>query len=184
MNTKEIRKKILELLYQNRSEFFVKPSLLLEKLDYSDEQLDNEIRYLSEKGYVKIMSEFCGQRFLSFTGLKLTANGVDLVEDPDEFNKLFTVKINNFGNLDNSNVNIDSNKNRQTTGIIDEGQENIETEGFDVGIHNKGKRINIVNYKGINNIRKKWFETWWGRTILTVITAVIAGFMIYKFGWN
>jgi len=188
MTTKEIRKKILEILYRDRSENFIKPEKLVSEIKITEEELDNEIRYLSEKYYIRIMGEYMGKRFLNFSGLKITADGVDLVEDPDEFNKLFTFKINNFSNLQNSNVNIESNKSKTTTGIIEEGQENyyenIETEGFDVGIHNKGKKTNIVNYKSVNNIKKKWFETWWGITILTVITAVIAGFIIYKFGWN
>ncbi len=188
MTTKEIRKKILEILYRDRAKDFIRPDSLLSEIAIKEEELDNEIRYLSEKYYIRIIGEFMGQKFLNFSGLKITADGIDLVEDPEEFNKLFTLKINNFGNLQDSNVNIDSNKTKQTTGIIEEGQENyyknIETEGFEVGIHNKGKKTNIVNYKATSNKKKKWFETWWGITILSIITAVIAGFLIYKFGWN
>jgi len=191
MNPKEIRKSILEVLYKNRSKDFFSPNDLLNELKISDEELDNEIRYLSEKYFIKIVGgEFCGQQFLNFVGVKITADGVDLVEDPEEFRKLFTIKVNNnnFGDINHSNLNVNSENNKQTVGIIDEGvntvYKNIETEGFDVGMHNKGKGISVKDFKGYGKKGKRWQETWWGITIITFASALLVGFLIFWFGWN
>ena len=122
--------------------------------------------------------------------MKITADGVDLVEDPEEFRKLFTIKVNNnnFGDINHSNLNVNSENNKQTVGIIDEGvntvYKNIETEGFDVGMHNKGKGISVKDFKGYGKKGKRWQETWWGITIITFASALLVGFLIFWFGWN
>lgn len=93
MNPKDLRKKILNILYQKRGEDFVGPEVLSGVLSVSDADIDPEVRYLEEKGLLRIMGEYMGQRYMNFAGIKITAHGVDLVENPDEFNKLFTIHV-------------------------------------------------------------------------------------------
>lgn len=119
---KTIRKKILEILYDYRQEGMVDLKILQERLvkagfELDDRTLHGEIIYLEDKGYLDIMGKFCGREYLHFHALRITSYGVDLVEDPEEFNKLFTVKINHIGNILNSNVAIDSPHSNQKIDI-------------------------------------------------------------------
>lgn len=185
MNPKELRKKILECLYEKRSEFDVDPSELFERMNVSEPELDMEIRYLEEKGFVRIISSFMGKPYLNFCGVKITANGIDLVEDPDEFNKLFSIKIDtHFGDVHHTEVNVNSKNRNQSIGILNEGNENtfqnIETEGFDIGIHDKGKKTKVINFKGLRKKSKKW----WVETLLTIVGGLIVACLVYYFGWN
>jgi len=155
MEPKEIRKKILEILYSKRSDFFVDPQTLLAPLGVTDEVLDMEIRYLNEKGFLKIMGKHNG-KFLNFAGIKISANGIDLVEDHEEFNKLFTIKIsnNNFGDVKDSQLNINAENTNQ--------------------IQNKSETKN-----------QKWHQKWWFRYIILPITVgLIIAFVAYCLGWN
>jgi len=203
MSPKEVRKKVLEVLYENRSEFYVATKKLLDLVDTTEEILDTEIRYLEEKFLLKIPGgRYMGQQYLNFPGVKITAYGIDLVEDPEEFNKLFSININAFGSVNNSNLAIGKNDSKQTIGIIDEGTgtiwNNIETEGFNIGFKNKGKNNKIFNYKSAgaelkkieklskdeNRGSKKWHTTPWGILTLTVIGGIIIGGIVYFLGWN
>ncbi|MDD5083338.1 MAG: hypothetical protein PHT88_00175 [Candidatus Moranbacteria bacterium] len=127
MGPKDIRKKILEMLYSQRSGFMVKTDDLINsfkpKLD--DPILHQEIEYLKGKGFLETQAEFMGREYLYFAGLKITPIGIDLVENPEEFGKLFNVHINNFGNISQSNVvasssNINQSINVQTNDISPE----------------------------------------------------------------
>ncbi|MCK4592030.1 hypothetical protein KAT63_01150 [Candidatus Parcubacteria bacterium] len=112
-NTKEIRKNILEILYDLRHKFMVEVNELQENLvkrgfDLKEYELDQEIHYLDGKCFAEIKAEFMGKKFLNFHGVKITEDGIDLVEDPEEFGKMFTIKVNSFKDIQNSNINIQS----------------------------------------------------------------------------
>jgi len=191
MNPKELRKKILEILYEKRSEDFVDPSYLLDIISVTESDLDTEIRYLEGKNLAEIMLQYMGKKYLNFHGLKITPGGVDLVENSEEFGRLFSIKINanNFGDIRNSNVVIDAKKSKQTIGIIDEGlgnrYENVQTEGSDIGMINKGKNTTVMNFKHLKqNLVKGWHTTWWGLLVLTITAGMVVGGLIYLFGWN
>lgn len=86
-------------------------------LKIDERTLHGELTYLDEKGLIKKIGKH-NQKYLNFMGLVITAEGVDLVEDPEEFGRLFSVKINNFGAILNSNVNIDSAQAAQQLSVI------------------------------------------------------------------
>jgi replication fork clamp-binding protein CrfC len=47
-------------------------------------------------------------------GAKITADGIDLCENPDLYGQIFPLSINNFGNVSNSNLAIGSPQANQT----------------------------------------------------------------------
>ena len=51
-----------------------------------------------------------GKQYLNFSAVAITAWGVDLVEDPEEFGKIFSINLhqNNFGDISGSNISINS----------------------------------------------------------------------------
>jgi hypothetical protein len=154
MNPKEIRKKILRDLYDKRSDDFTEPEKLVAVVGVSEQALDTEIRYLEGKHLLKIMGEYMGKQFLNFAGLKITSHGIDVVENPDEFNRLFTIKINSnhFGNVHHSNINIDSEKAKQE-----------------------------LTMKANDRI---WYQSLWGQILVGLAVTVLAGAIIYYAGWH
>lgn len=181
MKSKEVRKNILHALYEERSKFMVTPDDLLNAINVSDIELDTEIRYLSDKGLVKIKGEFMG-RMLNFAGVQITAIGIDAVEDPDSFGKIFSLNINQ--------VNAD-NGSSVSAAIVDQGTNNtyqdIETVGFDVGMINKGKNNKVTNF---NSSRKGIFAStserpnWWMQIVIAVIAGLIVVGSAYYLGWS
>jgi len=118
--SKEIRKIILETLYNHRQDDLLRiddfsEELKKKNLEIDERTLHGEIKYLKEKILVDTMGDFCGKEYLHFSGLKITAYGIDLVEDPEEFGKLFSINIssNSFGDINNSNISVNSNNIQQ-----------------------------------------------------------------------
>lgn len=79
--------------------------------------------------------------------------------------------------------------NCQSTGIINAGKNNVFDNcvitGFDKGIENKGDNAKIKNTKIENKISKqKWYENLWFKTIIGILSGLIVGFLLYKFGWT
>lgn len=109
MHPKEVRRNVLQAIYDSDSRYFFEIKNL-EKLtkDVGEKNLDEAIRYLEGHNYLEIMGAFMGQEFLNFHALRITSSGIDLLENPEEVSKLFTVKINHFENISNSNLNIES----------------------------------------------------------------------------
>ena len=103
MNNNEIRREILKLLYNQRrrcashvrKEFLIKN--LNEKIDY--EKLIFHIEYLIEKEYITTKNFTDG--FITTEEISITANGMDLVENPEALNSEFPLKITNY-NIKNS----------------------------------------------------------------------------------
>ena len=128
MNTEEIRKKTLEILYKNRDNpFYPIESLQKEMSDISERELHQEIMYLSEKGkgYLTRKGVHSG-KYLNFYGVEITSLGIDLVENPKEFGELFSVNIQNIGNIENSgNGNVQVAKDNSSQKI---SQNNIPPE--------------------------------------------------------
>ncbi len=71
--------------------------------------LDRQIHYLEDKYYLKIVWRYIWKRYMWFHGIKITDSGVDLVENKDDFNKLFKIEINNISDVSNSNIVIGNN---------------------------------------------------------------------------
>jgi uncharacterized protein (TIGR02391 family) len=76
-----------------RSEFYVSPETLVNSLNVTEEMLDQEINYLEGKGFVEIVGgRYCGKKYLNFPGVKLTASGIDKVEEENnEIDNISTV---------------------------------------------------------------------------------------------
>jgi hypothetical protein len=116
MSPKEIRKVILDKLYKERGEPVVTVAQLQKRFNpmLGDKELEQEIKYLEEKGYATIESPTLDKIYLSFWGAKITADGIDLCENPDLYGQIFPLSINNFGNVSNSNLAIGSPQANQT----------------------------------------------------------------------
>ena len=73
---------------------------------------------------------------------------------------------------------------KTTYGIIEEGEEtlydNVETENFDVGFLNRGKRTKVLNSRFKSKLKLLWHQKWWG----LIVVGVIIGFILYILGWN
>ncbi len=127
MHPKELRRQILQKIYDSNDRYFFDMGNLTElELQVGARELHNAIRYLEGHYYLEIMGPYMGKEFLNYVGLKITSSGIDLVEDPDEYNKLFSVKINNFGDISHSNINIESNHNSQQIEIHNISDEVLE----------------------------------------------------------
>lgn len=122
MNPKAIRRAILEVLYRYRQDDYVQITDLQKQLEdsglkYDDRILHGEIMYLDEKGFLKIVAKHMGEEYLYYDGVHITSYGIDVVEDADEFNKLFSVHIHHFGDVSNSNLSIGSPNSSQKLSI-------------------------------------------------------------------
>ncbi len=87
----EIRRKILEILYEadKTSSRLVEMDYLKEKLNLDDSELDFHVKYLDQKSYLET-SRVSHAYFLT---AKITARGVDLIEDTAAFDSEFPTKI-------------------------------------------------------------------------------------------
>ena len=104
MNNNQIRRKIIEELYKSNEE---KPGvttphgILRNKLGIEDNELDRNINYLKEKGYIELITA------MNYYAAKITHKGIDLLEDDNEFNTKFPLlNINQNIVKDSTNVNI------------------------------------------------------------------------------
>jgi hypothetical protein len=106
-NYNNLRNAILQILYNERSDQHVRIERLKDELKTQGfqaeyESIRKEIKYLEEEQLLKVTLRV--DNYPEGLAFKITAKGIDLVEDPEEFNKLFTVNVNNFTN--NGNVAI------------------------------------------------------------------------------
>lgn len=115
MHPKEIRKQVLERIYNSYDRYFFNMDDLSDlKADVGEKILDEAIRYLRGHNFIEILGEHIGQQFLNYSALRITSSGIDLVEDPEEFNRLFKIQVNNFSNVSGSNISVNSNSNNQS----------------------------------------------------------------------
>ncbi len=94
MNNDEIRRKILEILYEKDKEEpfrFMSRNLLKEKLNVEDNKLDSNVLYLKEKNLIILGKEHTQTK--PFIRAIITAKGKDLVENKEEFNSMFPINI-------------------------------------------------------------------------------------------
>ncbi len=89
MTDVEIRRKILELIYERFKEhpyYIVTPEEFEKALNIGLKTLNYNIIYLEEKGYVELQKPLEGNIFV---GARITSKGVDLIEDEYQFNIVF-----------------------------------------------------------------------------------------------
>jgi hypothetical protein len=87
----EIRRRILEMVYERFKEhpyYQITPKEFTEDLDISIEQLSYNIVYLEEKGFLELAKPLEGSIFV---GARITAMGIDLVENQEKFDLTFPV---------------------------------------------------------------------------------------------
>lgn len=79
-------------------------------------------------------------------------------------------------------------KSKTTIGIIDEGKDtiynNVETEGFDIGMLNRGARTQITNSRFRIHDNLLWFKSWWWQIISGLIVVILGGYFLYLLAWN
>lgn len=92
MDNQEIRRKILEYIYdknEQQPQYMAQRDEVKQFLNINDAKLDNNVLYLESKGYLKV-----GKNIGSFfVYAQITSEGIDLVENPNQFNTLFPVRI-------------------------------------------------------------------------------------------
>lgn len=114
-----IRRQILEVLYNYRADFIVMiPILAAELAQYSEKELHAEIKYLEGKAYVEILGSFCGKDYLHFEGARITSHGIDIYENnADAFIWPSIAITNNNITANSSNVAINSKKVKQKSDV-------------------------------------------------------------------
>ncbi len=91
MTNLEIRRRILEIAYQHFQEnpyYRITPPEFKEALNIGLKELHFNIVYLEEKGYLELQKPVEGTLFIS---ARITARGIDLVEDEYQLNLMFPV---------------------------------------------------------------------------------------------
>jgi len=88
MDNQEIRRKILELLYEHALENSTEMSddLLNQELDIEFNKLNFNIDYLEKEGYISVQ-RFLGEDYL----VEIESKGINLVETPEKFDSLFPI---------------------------------------------------------------------------------------------
>jgi DNA-binding MarR family transcriptional regulator len=87
----EIRRKILEMLYERFEEHpyhRITPKEFRETLNIDLKNLNFNIIYLEEKGHVELQKPLEGSIFV---GARITTKGIDLIEDEYQFNITYPV---------------------------------------------------------------------------------------------
>jgi DNA-binding MarR family transcriptional regulator len=91
MTNSEIRRKIIELLYERFKEHpyhRITPKEFREVLHIDLKTLYYNIIYLEEKGYIELQKPLEGSLFV---GARITTKGIDLIEDEYQFNIVYPV---------------------------------------------------------------------------------------------
>lgn len=117
MDNQEIRRKILEYLYQkdeDRPQNLISRDELIKFLGVEGKKIDSNVLYLEEKGYVRL-EKYLGSLF---GDARITSYGKDLVENPEHFNNEFPIQITQ-NIVTNSTGTIIGNSNAQTLTISD-----------------------------------------------------------------
>jgi len=97
MTAREIRRKILENLYKRFKEhpyYRLTPKELQETLHINLQELNYNVIYLEEKGYIELQKPLEGSIFV---GARITTKGIDLIEDEYQFNAMFSVNQTSVG---------------------------------------------------------------------------------------
>jgi len=92
MDNNKIRRDILEILYNwfKKNPYSFLPREVLMIVIYNSKGLESNIVYLEEKGYVELKKALSTQ----FIGARITAKGIDLIENESEFNIKFPIRQN------------------------------------------------------------------------------------------
>lgn len=107
----ELRKQLLIELYKSWEnwEDWLSGHKITQHFSHINEiDLDRQIGYLENKYYLKIVWKYMKQ-YMWFIAIKITDAGIDLVENKEDFNKLFKIEINNISDVSHSNIVIGSN---------------------------------------------------------------------------
>lgn len=132
MDNNDIRKKILEVLYEAKTirNPLITNNEIIEKLNLKEQSIFFNTQYLHEKNYVKMMLLADGGFFA-----EITSNGVDIVENTAKLNQLFPTKleiINSPGttvNSDNVSISFNNSFNQLYSQIREIGLDNqVEIE--------------------------------------------------------
>lgn len=155
IDVKKLRSDILKYLYENRSSYWVDTDALHQSLDVPERELHTEIMYLKDKYLVETVAEFIGKEFLYFKGVKITSSGIDLVENPEDNQGLFSINISSFGNVTNSNLSIGSQHINQSLTIDKTDKELVnKIEELKEALEEKdqSKAIKALNYIGDKSV--------------------------------
>lgn len=94
MDEVRVRRLILQALYKERKrepQGAIERSELVRRLALTPQDVQFNVGYLAEKGLVRISKPTVGRRIFVF--VHITADGIDLAEDPNEFNNRFPPQV-------------------------------------------------------------------------------------------
>ncbi len=124
MEPKEIRSKILHAVYEYRGDpFGAATDIIIENFKndgVTEDELAREVDYLERKYLVETKARNTGDG-MNYSAVVITADGIDLVENPEEFGKLFSFSVhqNSFGDISGSNISINSSHVEQLINLQD-----------------------------------------------------------------
>lgn len=158
MTSKETRRKILEFLYQKNEEGNKEVGYkdLQKNIQASNIELQNAINYLKNDGYIHAEPALGNPFYMSWIKNK----GIDLVENSEEFGKLFSVNIQHIEKIENSgNGNVQIAKDNSSQKI---SQNNIPPEILEqlkIAIEKKDKSLLFKTLEELEDGAKTVFWT-------------------------
>lgn len=142
----EIRRKILEVCYshwQTDPHGFVMKQELENFVPVSDTELERNLRYLAEGDFIKASLSTAG-----YDAIRITKYGIDVFEDPNEFNRLFSIKLEqqaiNIGGDVISNIIVGDNNTANIKSQIADAFKVVQAEINKVGLENKEELEELV----------------------------------------
>jgi len=111
MDHNEIRRKILSALYDKfkknpRKPYLSKVDIALEKELVADD-INWNMTYLCDKGFVEQSIIRLHMGTVESDAYKITHDGIDLIEDPSEFNQMFPSAVQVNINIDSIRINLE-----------------------------------------------------------------------------
>lgn len=142
----EIRRKILEVCHshwQTDPHGFVMKQELENFVPVSDTELERNLRYLEEGDFIKASLSTAG-----YEAVRITKYGIDIFEDPNEFNRLFSIKLEqqavNIGGDVISTIIVGDNNIANIKSQIADAFKVIQTETNKVEVENKEELEKLI----------------------------------------
>lgn len=179
MNNIEIRRRILEKLYnaeQKKPDNIIPSDKLCQELGISNEDIGSNIKYLHQKHFIEA-HQLATRHYSAL--LNITHDGIDIIEDENEFNRKFPIKITNIQNsngvvIDSNNVRVDINQSINIQNSFNKLYEECEAKDGSEEIISRIKAIeNEIGKDTVNTDKIKESTNWLNRNASWTIFPII-----------